>query len=80
MLMGDFCIGREIEDLVELSEDDREADLLKKLFDLLCLGDWYWSQNDSGDSVVLSRELDGVEVDTGLGLLYSSMLTCSMEI
>ena len=74
MLMGDFCIGREIEDLVELSEDDREADLLKKLFDLLCLGDWYWSQKDSGDSVVLSRELDGVEVETG------GLLTCSIEI
>ena len=73
-------MGRDIEDLVELSEDDREADLLKKLFDLLCWGDWYWSQNDSGDSVVLSRELEGVEVDTGLGLLYSWFLTCSNEI
>ena len=69
-----------MEDLVEFSEDEREADLSKKLLDLLCCGDWYWSQNVSGDSVVLSRELDGVEVDTGLGLLYSSMLTCSIEI
>ena len=67
-------MGRDIEDLVELSEDDMEADLLKKLLDLLCLGDWYWSQKDSGDSVVLSRELDGVEVDTG------GLLTCSREI
>ena len=78
MSTGDFCIGRDIEDLVEFREDDREddreADLLKKLLDLLCLGDWYWSQNDSGDSVVLSRELEGVEVDTG------GLLTCSSEI
>ena len=72
----------DIEDLVEFSEDDREGDLLKRLFDLLWDGElyWYWSQNDSGDSVDLSRELEGVEVDTGLGLLYSWFLTCSKEI
>ncbi len=69
-----------MEDLGELSEEDREADLLKKLFDLVCWGDWYWSQNDSGDSGVLSGALEGVEVETGLGLLYSSILTGSMEI
>ena len=40
---------------MEFNEDDREADLLAgELY-------WYWSQKDSVD---LSSELDGVELDS----------------
>ena len=65
-MRGDLgaAVPREMEDLVELREEEREADLAWKWV-LGRAGDWYWSQNDSGDSVVRSKELEGVEVLTG---------------
>ena len=72
--------GREMVDLVEFRDEDREADLEWKC-DLGSGGDWNWSQNSSGDSVVLSRELEGLlELLTVLGLGNSRSLTCSSEI
>ena len=70
----DLAIGSEIEERVEFRDEDREADLGIG-------GDWNWSQNLSGDSTVLSRELEGLlELLTVLGLGNARSLTCSSEI
>ena len=51
---------------MEFRDEDREADLEWKC-DLGIGGDWNWSQNLSGDSAVLSRELEGLlELRVGL--------------
>ena len=72
--------GREMVDLVEFRDEDREADLEWKC-DLGSGGDWNWSQNSSGDSVVLSRELEGLDVGAWLGWGgRSRSFTCSIEI
>ena len=76
----DLAIGSEIEELVEFRDEDREADREWEC-DLGIGGDWNWSQNDSGDSAVLSRELEGLlELVTVLGLGHARSLTCSSEI
>ena len=70
---ADLAIGSEIEERVEFREEDREADLEWKC-DLGTGGDWNWSQNISGDSGFLSRELEG------LTEAVTCSLTCSIEI
>ena len=65
---------------MELRDDDREADLWNMWVERGKGGDWYWSQNDSEDSVVLSKVFPGVEVEMGCGSLNSGSLTCSREI
>ena len=76
----DLAIGSEIEEWVEFRDEDKEVDLEWKCkFGIG--GDWNWSQNLSGDSAVLSRELEGLlELLTVLGLGNSLTLTCSSEI
>jgi len=78
--IGDFGPGIEIEERVEFREEEREADRWKMWVERGRGGDWYWSQKDSEDSVVLSRVLPGVEVEIGWGSLNSGSFTCSREI